>query len=160
MNTFLVVLIASVVSGILYRLGGAGEDVWKKHQYLPKWFFNSKWRDAGCPLVSLAVLWYLKGFILANWWAYLVMFGLGWAACSTYWDFIFGYDNFWIHGLFCGLAVLPLAWCGMPWWAIAARSLICAVLMGAWSLAWKWDVAEEWGRGFIFTASLLILCYI
>lgn len=138
-------LIASCLSALLYRLGGIGKP------------WNTRFRDAGCPLVALGLWWYIDGFSLSQWWAYLLVFGLSWGALSTYWDWITGKDNFYLHGFFCGLATFPLFWCGVHWWAILARAIVCAVGIGLWS---KWignDTTEESGRGFIFTGTIPLL---
>jgi len=133
----LILLVSSIISGILYRLGG-----WEKG--------NTKYRDAGCPLVFLLLIWILFGFHLKFWWAYLLTFGLSWAALTTYLDSIFGYDNFYAHGFMCGLAGIPLIWCGLPLLLILTRIVVCTVGMGLWSKLISWDVAEEFGRGVLF----------
>jgi len=54
MATFLWIIGLSVLSGVLYRLGG-----WK--------YGNKAIRRYGCPLVLLGVIWLLKGFNLDFW---------------------------------------------------------------------------------------------
>ena len=137
MKLLLITLIASAVSAVLYRLGGAKG-------------FNTKFRDIGCPLVLLGAVIALFGLHLGFWWAYLLCFGLSFGFLTTYWDFLFGYDNLWIHGLALGLAGIPLIWCGVPWWIILARLTLCTVGMGLWSKIWGNDIIEETGRGFLF----------
>lgn len=132
------ILIACIVSGILYRLGGIGKP------------FNTKFRDAGCPSVLLILTWLVFGFSWSYWWLYLIAFGLSWGALTTYWDNLFGYDNFWFHGFMCGVAGIPLIWCGVPWWIVVSRIAICAVGMGLWSKLIGWDDLEEFGRGVFF----------
>ena len=80
----LIVLLATVLSGILYRLGGAARigdwlDVLK----------HSKTRDWGCSLIVVALM--LAQPIV--WWIHVIVFILMWTALSTYWDDLFGYDN-------------------------------------------------------------------
>jgi FtsH-binding integral membrane protein len=132
----MVILIASILSGILYRLGG-----WEKG--------NKLFRRLGCPLVALLTLWLLVGVSFRLWWVYLLFVGLSYGALTTYWDFT-GSDNFYLHGLGVGLAGIPLIWCGVPLHYILIRIVICSVGMGLWS---KWignDIAEESGRGVLF----------
>ena len=87
------------LSGLLGRLGGAGKE--------GNWYdgiLGSAWRDIGCSLIIVGVLIILYGWQPSLWWAYLAVFGLSWAAFSTYLDSVFGYDNFWASGLLVGLA--------------------------------------------------------
>jgi FtsH-binding integral membrane protein len=100
--------------------------------------------------VLLGLVIALFGLKMAFWWAYAICFGLSWAVLTTYWDFLFKYDNFYAHGLGCGLAGIPLIWVGVPLHYILIRIVICSVGMGLWS---KWignDVSEEMGRGVLF----------
>ena len=133
----------SILSSVLYRLGGIGKP------------FNTKYRDIGCPLVFLGLVAALFGLKWHFWWAYLLTFGLSWSALTTYWDWFWlaggntGEDNFYFHGLGCGLAAIPLCWV-IPWYFVVARIIICTIGMGLWS---KWigkDWFEEGGRGFLF----------
>ncbi len=134
----LITLIAACISAWLYRAGGQGKP------------YNTKFRDLGCPLVLIVATIALFGIKLGSWWLYLIAFGLSFGFTTTYWDWLFGYDNFWFHGFALGLAGIPLIWCGVPWWVIGARLVICTVGMGLWSKLIGWDVAEEAGRGFLF----------
>jgi hypothetical protein len=98
-------------------------------------------------LVGLSVLLY---GVSSAWWGYLLTFGLSWAALSTYWDFLFGEDNFWFSGLICGVAGMPLLMCGVPWQVLVLRLAIVTIGWGIWSAIMGWDVAEEMGRGGLF----------
>jgi hypothetical protein len=142
----------SILSGICYRLGGSA----KKGNWLD-FARNSKTRDVGCSLLSLGLFIGQKGVNLSFWWLYAIAFGASWGFLTTYWDFITGEDNFYLHGLFCGLAFIPLHWVGLSWWVIGIRAIACAVLMGIWSALIGWDIAEEFGRGFILTISIPLL---
>ena len=145
-------LIISVLSAICYRLGGSA----KKGDWLD--CLRQRWvRGAICPLLAIILHLCLIGVNLGFWWVYILFFGLSWAAISTYWDWLCGFDNHWLHGFFCGLAALPFIWCGVPWWTVAIRAIVCAILMGVWSKIWTIDTIEEWGRGFIFTATIPLL---
>ena len=45
-------IILSILSAILYRAGGWGDEGRKAFPQLPEWFFNTKARDLGCPLIT------------------------------------------------------------------------------------------------------------
>ena len=134
----MILLIASILSAVLYRCGGKGKP------------FNTKFRDVGCPLVLIALVMCLYGLRMGNWWAYVICFGLSWGALTTYWDWLFGYDNFFAHGLGCSLATIPLYWVGVPWWILLIHGVICTLGMGLWSKLIGNDVLEECGRGVLF----------
>ena len=136
MWTALGVLIACALSALLYRLGGAKG-------------YNTKFRDIGCPFVLLCLVGALFGFKLAFWWVYVLLFGLSFGALTTYWDKIFGYDNYWFHGFMCALPGLLLCFV-LPWWIPVLRLIICTVGMGYWSKIQDNDVIEECGRGVFF----------
>ena len=134
----LYILIACLFSGIAYRLGGTSK--------------GTKWRDLGCPLVLIGLL-LLNGYIkltVVNLIALFLTFGLSFGALTTYYDWLFGYDNYYAHGLGCGLAGIPLIWAGVPLWLILTRTMVCTVGMGLWSKYTKNDVVEEIGRGVFF----------
>ena len=124
-------------SGILYRAGGKGKP------------YNTKYRDLGCPLMLLLTIFCLFGFQPHFTWSYILCFLLSWVALSTYWDEVFGYDNFYAHGLGCGLAGLPLILV-IPWQLILIRLIICTLGMGLWSKFVKKDIPQEIGRGILF----------
>jgi hypothetical protein len=107
--------------------------------------FNTKCRDLGCPTVLIAYLWFLLGFH----WIYIAIFGLSFGALTTYWDFLFGYDNFWFHGFMCSLPTMLLAFY-IPWWIPLIHIFICTVGMGLWSELIGLDWLEEGGRGVFF----------
>lgn len=137
----------SCLSGFFYRAGGTGG----------KWYLNTKVRDLGCPLATYSAL--LLFWYPANWFGWLMLFlafGLTFGALTTYFDWLFGYDNFYMHGFILGLAALPLAWVGITWWIILIRAILLGIAIGMWSKLIKWDVIEEWGRGFLLTISILL----
>jgi hypothetical protein len=149
----------SAISAFAYRCGGMSQDDNANPKWMPKCLRRFWVRDWLCPLIALIALWCLKGFHLAYWWQYLIFWGLGGMALSTYWDWLFGFDNYFMHGFGCGLASIPLMWADVSLWGVLARIFACAVLMGGWSVLIKWDELEEEGRGLIFcgTMGLLIL---
>lgn len=139
-------LIGAACSAILYRLGGMKG-------------MNTKFRDFGVPIVFLAVMLFSGHW---TWWALLSAILL-FAALTTYWDWLFGYDNLYFHGLACGLAMLPLGIAGVGWLAIVAYSLILSLIMGI--LNWfvnKYQVPlrdwiEELSRGTVIILALRVL---
>ena len=138
---YIILLIGSIISAVLYRLGGIGKP------------FNTKYRDLGCPLIMILVLCFLRGW---TWW-YISVFGLTFAALTTYWDSVFKFDNFWFHGFMIGIASFSLILAGVLWWLILLRAIILALGIGGWSKLIKNDVLEEGGRGFLIIATLPIL---
>jgi hypothetical protein len=151
-----ILLALSVLSGILYRMGGS--DSW-----------NTKWRDMGCPTVAFIALWFLAGFKLSYWWAYLLSFGLMFGALTTYWNkkgaperFI----NFYLHGLGIALAMAPYAYVSHHWLGFGLRIALLPLLIALWATymnrpVWKFraDVVNEGGRGFWIQATLPLLLF-
>ncbi len=144
-----IIVIGIVISGILYRAGGMSKNITTKPIWMPIFMRRSIVRDIGCSVTLLITLWLIIGFNINNWWIYLSTFILSWGALSIYWDNIFGYDNFYVHGLGCGLAALPLIFI-IPWWMVIIRLIVCTLGMGMWSRYQKNDVKEEMGRGMLF----------
>jgi len=142
--------LASVLSGILYRLGGAA----KKGDWLDI-LRNTKTRDWGCPLIVIGMM-YAFGIVVV-WWLHAIAFVLMWAALTTYWDDIFGYDNYFMHGFTIGLACVPYLFASLGggfWIWFLVRSAIMCVFMGVWCLIFKNDIVEEGGRGAIIALTV------
>jgi hypothetical protein len=147
----LVIVLACIVSAILYRAGGMGKEATAEPKWIPIWLRKSWVRDWLLPGVLLSSLFSLLGpFSFLSLGMVLLFYILSGAALSTYWDFLFGYDNYWVHGFFCGLAGVPLIWAGIPWPLIVGRLIICTVGMGLWSKLVGKDYVEEMGRGVFF----------
>lgn len=149
---FFSLLAGSLLSGLLYRLGGWGGPGRVKCPNLPGWFFDTKARDIGCAIVGFSMMKFTLG-IIAPWWIHLISFILLFGALTTYWDELFGYDNHYFHGAMCAAAYLPYCFYGDPL-AIGLRVLVCGLLMGAWSKLIGKDWVEEGGRGFILIFTL------
>ena len=148
---FLAILTACILSAILYRAGGMGKEDITEPKWIPKWLRKSWVRDWLCPAcLCLALFSFWRPSSLLDWGILLLSYGLLGASLSTYWDEVFGYDNFWFHGFMCGLAGIPLLWVGVTWWVILARLTLCTVGMGLWSKFIKRDVPQELGRGVLF----------
>jgi hypothetical protein len=82
----------------------------------------------------------------------LLLFG----ALTTYWDWINGEDNFFLHGLFCGLAYLPYLFY-INWYAIVLRAVILGISMWIWCSINDRDDIEEYGRGALLIVTTPIL---
>ncbi len=144
------IILACIFSSILYRAGGMSKEDTAKPTWMPKFMRNSWVRDWICPLVALIVIWGLYGLQLNHWWAYLLFWGLSGGALASYWGQDEKKYGFAWHGLGCGLAGIPLLWCGVPVWVILTRLLICTIGMSIWSEFIDDDIQEELGRGILF----------
>ena len=136
----------SFIAGILYRLGGTGGAWWR----------NTKMRDLGVPVCGLLAM-RLLGFDF-SWVLYLSTLLL-FPALTTYWKKInrfFGdtdenchWYNWFVHGLVCGLAYLPMCFVGLNLGVI----LIRAIGLGLMTMVWSEEIGdvkwEEGGRGFL-----------
>lgn len=146
----MIVLISSIISSALYRIGGAGKEE------IP--FANSQYRDIGCPAVLLITLSFMFGIS----WQVVLSAALVLLFIRTYHDYT-GQDNMYLHGLFMGLSLIPLHWVGVSWVAIAVYSLVLACLMGLLNTICTrvrvpfsvW--VEELFRGFLLIYALKIL---
>lgn len=148
---WLIVILLTIVSGILYRLGG-----WEKG--------NTKIRDLGCPSVTLLTIFLLGlyGNLAITTLSYFITFLFMFGALTTYWDFVpfnKGKDNFYMHGFFVGLSTIPCMLLGIHLYSVLIYSVSLAVLMGLWCKLWTNDIVEEVGRGalIILTLPLLLL---
>ena len=72
-NFTMMLILMSLLSGVLYRMGGIGKP------------FNTKCRDFGVPAIALITIW-LSDIIIA-WWVYLFAFGLMFGSMTTYCKF-------------------------------------------------------------------------
>jgi hypothetical protein len=151
MIKILITLAAVCLSGVFYRAGGMSKDTTAEPKWIPLWLRKSWVRDWLLPGVLLLPL--FSFLALSSWLSLgmcLLFYILSGAALSTYWDFLFGHDNFWMHGLVCGLAGVPLIWAGVPWPLIVGRIVVCTVGMGLVSKLSGKDWVEEMGRGVFF----------
>jgi hypothetical protein len=152
----LATILLAVLSAFAYRLGGLSKEQAKQQiPWCPSWLINSKTRDIGCSLIVIG--WMLMFYPHVAWYWYLLSFGAMWGALSTYWDFINGEDNFWLHGFGIGLALLPIAIGSGHWFGFGVRAVALAVLVGTWCAIFKNDWVEECGRGAFIVLTLPIL---
>lgn len=159
MPKMLIWLLLSLASAILYRAGGMGKEDSASPRWMPK-LLRQRWlRIWGVPLVSFICMLTLLSQRIDSWFTIMILlsYGLNGGAISTYWDNVFGYDNFYMHGFFCGLALFPLCFSGIFITSMLARAVILGLGMGIWSLLIGSDEAEEYGRGFLHTLTIPIL---
>jgi hypothetical protein len=147
----LIILIACVISAILYRAGGMGKEETAQPTWMPMWLRQSWCRDWLCPAVFLAlILYFFRPAYLQDWISIPIYYGLTGGSMSTYWDFLFHeVDNYYMHGLVIGIAGFALI-TFVPWWLLLARCIICTIGMGWWSAKEDVDFREEFGRGVFF----------
>lgn len=155
----IILILLSIICGLFGRLGGKAKDgTW--YDFLS----NTKARDIGCSLIVLFSLWLLFGFSLSLWWLYLIIFGLHFWAFSTYWDWLFKFDNLWFSGFIVGISIIPFVFIIPDWWLYFLRMLLLALIWGCLNkylpdrvLIWRRDVAEEFLRYLSVISTLLIL---
>ena len=141
------------ISSMFYRAGGKGH------------FFNTKWRDFGCPIILIITM-YFAG-IHAQWYIWAVVFLINFAALTTYWDWINKYlpvadpnrEYWWnwaLHGFGCAIATLPLViWGSYETGAFLWRLGLLPVLFAFWSELIDDDEIEELGRGALLILTLV-----
>lgn len=150
-------IIATILSAFLYRLGGLSKEEGKsKFPWLPLWIFNTKTRDIGCSVIS--VLWMFLFYCdYFPWWIYLISFGATWGALTTYWDFIFGEDNFFAHGAMIAAALFPFIILNGFWVGFVIRIVTLSLFMGIWCKIFGNADIEEYGRGGAIAATLPLM---
>jgi hypothetical protein len=152
-KNLLIVLISSIISAILYRLGGFGKPFksWMRDWLIP-------------PLAYFLLLFWWHPATWLGWGMWLIAIALSGGALTTYWDKLFGnIDNFFMHGWMVGLGAIPFAFVGLHWWAILIRAIILCLSMGLinkyvnkWQLKYS-DWIEELSRGFLILITIPIL---
>jgi len=141
-------LILSALCGLFYRFGGADPP------------FRSWMRDWVCPAFAIGILllwWHPAGYA---WLLIPLMYGLTGGALSTYWKKKGTDANFWnyfLHGFFIALAMLPYSWATGHWIGFSIRLVVLPTAIAIWSAKTSLDVVEESGRGFLIGISLPLL---
>ena len=143
--------LAAILSSVSYRVGGMPRPCrsWMRDWIIP-----------GIVIASMIFIFKIK----APWWIYLLSYPLMGGALSTYWDRIFGYDNFYAHGFVIGTGLLPLVLCGsLDLLPFMIRAVVLCLAMGSLNyIVNKFHVPfsdwiEELGRGAFIILSLLLL---
>lgn len=136
-------LIASIVSGVLGRMGGAAG-------------YNTLYRDVGCSVICCLVIGLWGGFH----WTLIFVFGLMWGALSTYFKKK-GTNSKWYNWLLVGLAFslscLPYIGAQNLWLGFGLRSLVLPLLVMGWCLIINNAVVEEFGRYALLILSIPLL---
>lgn len=149
-------IVFTILSAFFYRCGGISKAEGAiKYPWCPIWLFNGKTRDVGCSL--LAIAWMLVCYEMSVWWAYVISFGVCWGALTTYWDWLFGEDNFFAHGFGIALAFLPFAIVSGLWVGFVIRLVVLPLAMGFWCLLFGNDDVEEYGRGALIISTLPLM---
>lgn len=152
--TITISIISAIFTTFFGWTGGRGDGYWQKHQNWPRWLLQSWTRDwLISPIVALTA--YLLG--VHSWWI-LASIPLTGGTLSTYWDKLFGFDNYWFHGFMIGIAAFPIAIVSGHWWLFGLRALFLAVWMGAWSAIISNADLEEAGRYASVGASVFLIC--
>jgi vacuolar-type H+-ATPase subunit I/STV1 len=137
----IVLIIGTILCSILYRLGGAG-----------------KTGDWLIPPIMLTCLALNTHFHLIYIFVYLLVWGLMGGALSTYWDWLFGYDNMYAHGFFVGLSTIPCMFLGIHLYSIVIYTIALSLSMGLVSHKTKLNaVNKERIRGALIIVLLPIL---
>lgn len=140
----------SILGGILYRMGGKGG----------KWYYNTKVRDIGVPLIAILILWPVWD-ISVPFWMHLLVFMVMFGSMTTYWEHWGTEDVEWFEWLLTGVVygLTPIAYCVYTgyWGGFFIRLAVVALFVLIWSEKIDNVVWEEWGRGFMFLATLPLL---
>lgn len=150
-----ITIVCTIVSSAFYRLGGMGDSGRKEFPELPSFIFNTKTRDLGCPLTCLPLAFMVYSYV--PWWIHLIAFLLTFAALTTYWDRVFGFDNHWFHGFMIGVAYIPYSLYVQDFKVFLIRCFVLAIAMGLVSILTHDDDIEELGRGAAIPATIPIL---
>lgn len=154
-SKFLVVIVASCISSILYRAGGMSKELSTKPKWIPEWMRNTRVRDIGCSAVTCL----LAGYLLSWHWTLILCFGLMWGAISMYWKF--GHRNSkWFNWLAVGIgysvAMLPYVIAEGLWFGFISRTIVLGATTMIWSELIDNDVKEELGRGALITLTMIL----
>lgn len=157
-----IIIFLSVLAGVCYRLGGIGDN--PQYNWIPLWLRETWVRDWVIPFLSLITTWLIIGFQFNHIWAYLLFWGAQGGALTTYWDELFGFDNFWFNSFCIGLATVFIAWPigNLALWLTAGLyAILLGTVVGAVSKIIKDDDWGEFFRGFpiiVLWAGALFIC--
>jgi hypothetical protein len=150
---FCLLIISIILCALLSRAGGQGQEETAKPKWMPLWLRHTWVRDWIIPIVIYSLCALAKGL---DWLLLAAVLATG-GALTTYWDEIFGFDNYWFSGFMAGLGAFPLYWAGYHWYTILARAFLLAVLWGGWCAIFKKDTTEEYARGAFIAATIPLL---
>jgi hypothetical protein len=146
----ILLLIASTISGILYRMGGSDA-------------YNTKARDIGVATIATITILFLGVIDKYNFSTILSIifsFGLLFGSLTTYWKKK-GTDAKWwnwaITGAAYSLSAMPIAWATGHWLGFGIRSIVITGLTVLWSELVNNAVIEEFGRGALIVITLPLL---
>lgn len=139
MSRLILMIVCVIFSSILYRAGGMSKE---QKYWIPVWARHSWVRDWLCPFFCLLPL-----FIQHPHWVFILSYGLMGASFSTYWDWLFKFDNYWFSGFMVGVSLVPLVFIGFVWWVILLKAVLIGIAWGGWCAIFKNDHVEEHGRG-------------
>lgn len=154
-------IVLGLLSGVLYRLGGLSKWQAKRDMpWLPSFVVNSKTRDIGC--VVLTGVWLYNFSVVGVWFGQVLAGLLMVAGLTTYWDespinWDKPEDNFFLHGIIIGLALVPMGISTGLWGWMIVRAVTLGILMGVISSVSKNDYVEEIGRGAVIIWTLPLL---
>jgi hypothetical protein len=147
-------ILATILSALAYRLGGLGADGKVRFPFIPKWMFDSKVRDVGCSLIATAWMYEFYPVHPQHYSIYFLCILIMWTSLTTYWDWLFGYDNYWAHGLGIALSFIPYFIYTGEWTGFIVRCAVLTILCGGISKLSGNDDVEELGRGASLAATL------
>lgn len=145
----------SIVSGILYRMGGSDD-------------YSTKFRDFGVPSICATTFFLItNAFNTSFIWHYLIFWLLCFGSLTTYFKKE-GVPAKWWNWMFCGiawgLAAIPLAFVTKSWIGFAYRLILLTIWTPIWCIKfnkplWKFQsvVVNEFGRGLFINASIPLL---
>jgi hypothetical protein len=154
---FILYIILAIISGLLYHLGGLGNEGAKKYPKLPKWLFNTKMRDWGCAACNVTLVAGL--FKAVVWWQFLGVFLFSWLFLTTYHDWLNRFFNkpaegdvYWFnwfaHGFCLGLPLLFILYTNPLLVGLICLSLGIGMMIWSQLISLAW--LEEFGRGYLF----------
>jgi hypothetical protein len=151
MTLIISIIILTICSAILYRLGGTKA--------------GTLYRDIGVSACLCAAL----SLVAQNWGivqvlAIVISFGLQWAALSSYRYWLkkpenYSFKHYSLHGLMVALAAFPFALLTHHWLGFGIRCIVCAAGVGLWSAAMSRDWLDEGGRGAILCGTVPFLYF-
>jgi len=153
------IIVAIIICAFAYRIGGMSkEEARKKLPWFPAFLVRGFTRDLVCMLTVMAWVYFFLPRVENSLYFYSAVLMYG--AMTTYWDRFpgcKGEDNFFMHGLFIGLALLPIAYGSGLWMEVIARAFVLGFLMHVWCAIFSNVDMEEYARGGFIALTLLLL---